>query len=498
MKTLKFIFLFYFSLNIYAQETLTLTVNLQEDVEDNFISIYKKTGTFPHYEFVIYRFNLEFGFNQMELEFSEGEYLLKSHSLNGTYSGNLNWTITDNLLNGVLIQGTGRVSEFSICYTEDCAFDCEYIWEPVCVSNSTTYGNECLANKDGVYTYTQGVCSNNLYNTAFVGEDFDQSVYLGHDNSEVDNPMLMEAYIQLDWLNTTSNAIYSNDCEINPSFENLNEYGNVVEVCGQGIPTVDDVGEYYFFAGYQDAWSGEYFYLPRRFQVFETNEDLIVGCTDPTAANFNNLANTDYAYCSYPCEDYTIYLHDSWGDGWNGNELILYNNVAEEVYSITLDYGSEDVVQLCIEPGCYNLAVGGGAYLSEVSWEMYNVNNELIYSGEAPYDNYSCFNLQIDSCSSVQTFVAELNSTILPANITLNQGWNMFGYVCYESQDVEQLFEPIEDEIVIVKNNMGLSYLPEWGYNGIGDLNYAEGYQIKVTSQIGSFSLCNNTIIIPE
>ena len=44
---------------------------------------------------------------------------------------------------------------------------------------------------------------------------------------------------------------------------------------------------------------------------------------------------------------------------------------------------------------------------------------------------------------------------------------------------------------------MGLSYLPEWDFNGIGELNYAEGYQIKMTSQIGSFSLCENSISLP-
>ena len=58
---------------------------------------------------------------------------------------------------------------------------------------------------------------------------------------------------------------------------------------------------------------------------------------------------------------------------------------------------------------------------------------------------------ELDTCTGLQTYVEELNSTILPANITLNEGWNMFGYVCYESQDVEQLFESIEDEIVIEK-----------------------------------------------
>jgi len=107
MKTLKFIFLFCFSLNIYAQETFTLTVNLQEDVEDNAIIIYRKTPEYPHYAFVAPKFQLEYGLNEMEIELTEGEYLLKSYSLSEGYSlfidgsfvfvegslGELNWTI---------------------------------------------------------------------------------------------------------------------------------------------------------------------------------------------------------------------------------------------------------------------------------------------------------------------------------------------------------------------------------------------------------------------
>ena len=43
---------------------------------------------------------------------------------------------------------------------------------------------------------------------------------------------------------------------------------------------------------------------------------------------------------------------------------------------------------------------------------------------------------------------------------------------------------------VIVKNNNGLAYLPEWNFNGIGALSPGYGYQIKVTQSIDDFSLC--------
>ena len=35
------------------------------------------------------------------------------------------------------------------------------------------------------------------------------------------------------------------------------------------------------------------------------------------------------------------------------------------------------------------------------------------------------------------------------------------------------------DFIVIIKDYLGAAYLPEFNFNGIGDLNPGQGYQIK-------------------
>ena len=77
------------------------------------------------------------------------------------------------------------------------------------------------------------------------------------------------------------------------------------------------------------------------------------------------------------------------------------------------------------------------------------------------------------------------------------QGWSLFGYTCFESIDVVLAFEPIIDHIIIVKDYAGNAYLPEWNYNGMGNLNYSVGYQIKVVQEINNFQFCP-TIIITE
>ena len=41
----------------------------------------------------------------------------------------------------------------------------------------------------------------------------------------------------------------------------------------------------------------------------------------------------------------------------------------------------------------------------------------------------------------------------------------------------------IIEEIIIVKDSHGMAYIPSWEYNGIGDLEPGQGYQIKLSSE---------------
>ena len=74
--------------------------------------------------------------------------------------------------------------------------------------------------------------------------------------------------------------------------------------------------------------------------------------------------------------------------------------------------------------------------------------------------------------------------------INLPQGWSMFGYTCLESVNVINAMYEIDSDIVIIKDELGSAYLPEWGFNAIGDFNYGEGYQIKLSNQVDNFQFC--------
>ena len=89
------------------------------------------------------------------------------------------------------------------------------------------------------------------------------------------------------------------------------------------------------------------------------------------------------------------------------------------------------------------------------------------------------------------------NTSYIEQNIPLflPEGWGFIGFTCHEPQDVIAAFAPIQNNLVIVKDYIGNAYLPEWGFDGIGNLYYSWGYQIKLTEEITDFMFC--TSIIP-
>ncbi|MDA8945836.1 hypothetical protein N9J06_00015 [Flavobacteriales bacterium] len=88
------------------------------------------------------------------------------------------------------------------------------------------------------------------------------------------------------------------------------------------------------------------------------------------------------------------------------------------------------------------------------------------------------------TCEETPTFGCE------PISITLNSGWNMIGFACAEDRDAIASFAAIHDKIIIAKNGAGSAYLPEWEYNGIGDLERGYGYLLKVSEEIPNFNIC--------
>ena len=109
------------------------------------------------------------------------------------------------------------------------------------------------------------------------------------------------------------------------------------------------------------------------------------------------------------------------------------------------------------------------------SW-AYKVGSEWIYGGVNCTDDSetsASSNCPYPLCSSISVDQQE---------IYFNQGWNITStYIDPENSSIEVLFNPILDDLVIVKDYLGNAYLPQWSFNGIGNMQIGHGYYVKTT-----------------
>jgi len=115
----------------------------------------------------------------------------------------------------------------------------------------------------------------------------------------------------------------------------------------------------------------------------------------------------------------------------------------------------------------------------------HGIINGATYSDDAPEQNCSS--------SDEPSIIDQLNQSfdVWNTSIDLQLGWNMFGYGCPNPINIAEGLSNHTDIISIVKDNNGNVYMPEFSFNGIGDLTPGFGYQIKLTEAIEGFSLCD-------
>lgn len=103
-----------------------------------------------------------------------------------------------------------------------------------------------------------------------------------------------------------------------------------------------------------------------------------------------------------------------------------------------------------------------------------------------------------DPCYSVNDYNILTQEANLPILLDLLSGWNIMGYSCIDEGDALELLSPISDKIILVKNNAGSVYMPEFDFNGIGNLISNQGYQIKMSETALDFEICTNPILFPQ
>jgi uncharacterized protein (TIGR02145 family) len=110
----------------------------------------------------------------------------------------------------------------------------------------------------------------------------------------------------------------------------------------------------------------------------------------------------------------------------------------------------------------------GSAYIPQ--WEANDIGSWDVTQGYLVYMNEDAV-LGIDG--------VEINPA--QTQIILNKGWNIIAYLRNSELDCETAFAGLkENNLVIVKNNSGAAYIPQWEANEIGNLVPGQGYLIYI------------------
>jgi len=223
---------------------------------------------------------------------------------------------------------------------------------------------------------------------------------------------------------------------------------------------------------------------------------IVEGCADETAENYNIEVNLDDGTCViYGCMeteaanfnvDATLQDNSCVFYGCNNETAVNYDAQANENDGSCIIYGCV----LSIFPNYNPEATVDDLSCNFEGLELFGCTdyNALNYSSQANIDNGTCI---------YENTPEDCTSSILEQDIPLYLpgGWTIFGFTCLEPLDVMLAFSNVVDDIIIVKDPEGIAYLPEWNFNGIGDLLYSRGYQIKTTDEILDFSFCPIIII---
>ena len=175
-----------------------------------------------------------------------------------------------------------------------------------------------------------------------------------------------------------------------------------------------------------------------------------LGCTDSTAFNYNEDANVDDDSCVSQADVDAAY--------------------ADGAASVTPEDGiGQADVDAAYAEGAASVTPEDGVSQADV-----DAAAEQAYA-------VGVASVEIPECEEVSTQNIPL---------ALPQGWSMFGYTCIDSVDAMVGFSDISDKIEIVKDEWGLAYLPAWGFSAFDNLEFGEGYQIKMIENVTGFEFC--------
>lgn len=115
---------------------------------------------------------------------------------------------------------------------------------------------------------------------------------------------------------------------------------------------------------------------------------------------------------------------------------------------------------------------------------------EFDFNGIGDWDFFQGYQYKMNDSNTLTV----RGSRVIPQlnEMTLVDGWNLMSYLRKDPADIALSMESIVDELIIVKDEDGAVYMPEFGFNGIGNFNQGIGYQVKTFNEVDFTFAPNN------
>ena len=239
----------------------------------------------------------------------------------------------------------------------------------------------------------------------------------------------------------------------------------------------------------------------------------IEGCTDSSALNYNSNATTNDGSCQYQCQlnwevavtdlNHSIFIEGDWIDV---NGIPLAPGAAIGVF-----YQKSNGALACAG---YTYYTGDLVQISVMKDDTTTDEIDGLTTGEQftyrVWDGLTCeeYEVSVNYTNGPQNFAANgitfvNNVTAVPSGLTeqvieFPLGWSLFStFIAPDDTDISSVLAPIISNIILAKDNTGLAYLPEWEFNGIGDIQIGQGYQVKTNAET-NLSLQGDQILPEE
>ena len=117
---------------------------------------------------------------------------------------------------------------------------------------------------------------------------------------------------------------------------------------------------------------------------------------------------------------------------------------------------------------------------------------EFLFNGIGAIDVGQGYHIKTTADVSVEI----CGTYLFPENhsIPLTSGWNLIGYLRLEPAEIAAVLADVTqaNNLIIAKDYMGNAYLPEWNFNGVGDMVPGRGYQLKIVLDDVLYFLSNS------